>query len=56
MRKVLRPAKHMTGVTHDSVVFMYMLMKEITINVEEIFTQNMMKFRNKFRRIFCFEG
>ncbi|KAH0685359.1 hypothetical protein KY290_016637 [Solanum tuberosum] len=40
---VLLPAKHLTEVTRDMVVLVYMLMKGMPINVGAILRQNMMK-------------
>uniref|UniRef100_M1DG69 Putative plant transposon protein domain-containing protein n=1 Tax=Solanum tuberosum TaxID=4113 RepID=M1DG69_SOLTU len=53
---VLLPAKHLTEVTRDKVVLVYMLMKEMPINVGAILRQNMMKFRNNLRWRFCYGG
>uniref|UniRef100_M1E0W6 Putative plant transposon protein domain-containing protein n=1 Tax=Solanum tuberosum TaxID=4113 RepID=M1E0W6_SOLTU len=53
---VLLPAKHLTEVTQDRVVLVYMLMKGMPINVGEILRQNMMKFRNNLRWRFCYRG
>ncbi|KAG5606520.1 hypothetical protein H5410_028012 [Solanum commersonii] len=53
---VLLPAKHLTKVTRDRVVLVYMLMKGMPINVGEILRQNMMKFRNNIRWHFSYEG
>ncbi|KAG5594233.1 hypothetical protein H5410_035465 [Solanum commersonii] len=41
---VLLPAKHVTEVTQDRVVLVYMLMKGMPINVGAILRQNMTKF------------
>ncbi|KAG5606879.1 hypothetical protein H5410_028371, partial [Solanum commersonii] len=46
---VLLPSKHVTEVTRDRVVLVYMLMKGMPINVGAILRQNMMKFRNNLR-------
>ncbi|KAG5572506.1 hypothetical protein H5410_062272 [Solanum commersonii] len=46
---VLLLAKHLTEVTRDSVVLVYMLMKGMHVNVGAILRQNMMKFRNNLR-------
>lgn len=43
---VFVPAKDLTDVTRDRVVLVYMLMKEMPINLGVILRQNMMKFRN----------
>ncbi|KAG5581078.1 hypothetical protein H5410_051705 [Solanum commersonii] len=51
---VLLPAKHLTEVTRDRVVLVYMLMKRMPINVGAILRQNMIKFRNNMRRRFCY--
>uniref|UniRef100_M1D8Y2 Putative plant transposon protein domain-containing protein n=1 Tax=Solanum tuberosum TaxID=4113 RepID=M1D8Y2_SOLTU len=51
---VLLPAKHLTDVTRDRVVLVYMLMKGMSINVGTILSQNMMKFRNNLRWRFCY--
>ncbi|KAH0712066.1 hypothetical protein KY289_008025 [Solanum tuberosum] len=53
---VLLPAKHMTEVTRDRVVLVYMLMKGMPINVGAILRQNMMKFWNNMRWRFCYGG
>uniref|UniRef100_M1E149 Putative plant transposon protein domain-containing protein n=1 Tax=Solanum tuberosum TaxID=4113 RepID=M1E149_SOLTU len=53
---VLLPAKHLTEVTRDRVVLVYMLMKGMPINVGAILRQNMMKFRNNLRWRFCYGG
>ncbi|KAH0763513.1 hypothetical protein KY290_019586 [Solanum tuberosum] len=53
---VLLPAKHLTEVTRDRVVLVYMLMKGMPINVGVILRQNMMKFRNNLRWRFCYGG
>ncbi|KAH0665669.1 hypothetical protein KY285_026875 [Solanum tuberosum] len=53
---VLLPAKHLTDVTRDRVVLVYMLMKGMPINVGAILRQNMMKFRNNLRWRFCYTG
>ncbi|KAG5577046.1 hypothetical protein H5410_057180 [Solanum commersonii] len=51
---VLLLAKHLTDVTRDRVVLVYMLMKGMPINVGAILRQNMMKFRNNLRWRFCY--
>uniref|UniRef100_M1DRI3 Putative plant transposon protein domain-containing protein n=1 Tax=Solanum tuberosum TaxID=4113 RepID=M1DRI3_SOLTU len=53
---VLLPAKHLTEVTRDRVVLVYMLMKRMPINVEAILRQYMMEFRNNLRWRFCYGG
>uniref|UniRef100_M1DFB8 Putative plant transposon protein domain-containing protein n=1 Tax=Solanum tuberosum TaxID=4113 RepID=M1DFB8_SOLTU len=53
---VLLPAKHLTELTQDRVVLVYMLMKGMPINVGAILRQNMMKFRNNLRWRFCYGG
>ncbi|KAG5600524.1 hypothetical protein H5410_031894 [Solanum commersonii] len=53
---VLLPAKHLTEVTRDRVVLVYMLMKGMPIKVRAILRQNMMKFRNNLRWRFCYES
>uniref|UniRef100_M1DYX5 Putative plant transposon protein domain-containing protein n=1 Tax=Solanum tuberosum TaxID=4113 RepID=M1DYX5_SOLTU len=53
---VLLPVKHLTEVTRDRVVLVYMLMKGMPINVGAILRQNMMKFRNNLRWRFCYGG
>ncbi|KAH0758007.1 hypothetical protein KY290_021500 [Solanum tuberosum] len=53
---VLLPSKHLTEVTRDRVVLVYMLMKGMPINVGAILRQNMMKFRNSLRWRFCYGG
>ncbi|KAH0761200.1 hypothetical protein KY290_017273 [Solanum tuberosum] len=53
---VLLPAKHLTDVTRDRVVLVYMLMKGMPINVGAILRQNMMKFRNNLWWRFCYDG
>ncbi|KAH0688947.1 hypothetical protein KY289_016305 [Solanum tuberosum] len=53
---VLLSAKHLTEVTRDRVVLVYMLMKEMPNNVGAILRQNMMKFRNNLRWRFCYRG
>ncbi|KAH0708916.1 hypothetical protein KY284_010343 [Solanum tuberosum] len=53
---VLLPAKHLTEVTRDRVVLVYMLMKGIYINVGAILRQNMMKFRNNLWWRFFYGG
>ncbi|KAG5581406.1 hypothetical protein H5410_052033 [Solanum commersonii] len=53
---VLLPAKHLTEVTRDKVVLVYMLMKGMLINVVATLRQNMMKFRNNLRWRFCYGG
>ncbi|KAH0679034.1 hypothetical protein KY284_020119 [Solanum tuberosum] len=53
---VLLPAKHLTEVTRDRVVLVYMLMKGMPINVGLILRQNMMKFRNNMRWRFYYGG
>uniref|UniRef100_M1DN14 Putative plant transposon protein domain-containing protein n=1 Tax=Solanum tuberosum TaxID=4113 RepID=M1DN14_SOLTU len=53
---VLLPAKHLTKVTRDRVVLIYMLMKGMPINVRAILRHNMMKFKNNLRWQFCYEG
>ncbi|KAH0661654.1 hypothetical protein KY284_026585 [Solanum tuberosum] len=53
---VLLPLKHLTEVTRDRVVLVYMLMKGMPINVGAILRQNMMKFRNNMRWRFCYGG
>ncbi|KAG5580086.1 hypothetical protein H5410_050713 [Solanum commersonii] len=53
---VLLPAKHLTKVTRDRVVLVYMLMKGKPINVWAILRQSMVKFRNNMRWRFCYEG
>ncbi|KAH0717889.1 hypothetical protein KY285_013920 [Solanum tuberosum] len=46
---VLLPAKHLTEVTPNKVVLVYMLMKGTPIIVGAILRQNMMKFRSNLR-------
>ncbi|KAG5576880.1 hypothetical protein H5410_057014 [Solanum commersonii] len=53
---VLLPAKYLTEMTRDGVVLVYMLMKEMPINVGAFQRQNMMKFRNNLRWRFCYGG
>ncbi|KAG5600906.1 hypothetical protein H5410_032276 [Solanum commersonii] len=53
---VLLPAKHLTKVTMNRVVLVYMLMKGLPINVGAILRQNMMKFRNNLRWNFYYGG
>ncbi|KAG5594110.1 hypothetical protein H5410_035342 [Solanum commersonii] len=53
---VLLPAKHLTDVTRDRVVLVYMLLKGMPINVGAILRQNMIKFRNNLRWRFCYGG
>ncbi|KAH0709561.1 hypothetical protein KY284_010988 [Solanum tuberosum] len=53
---VLLPAKHLTEVTRDRVVLVYMLMKGMPINVGEILRKDKMKFRNNLRWRFCYGG
>uniref|UniRef100_M1DXH1 Putative plant transposon protein domain-containing protein n=1 Tax=Solanum tuberosum TaxID=4113 RepID=M1DXH1_SOLTU len=53
---VLLPTKHLTEVTRDRVVLVYMLIKGMPINVEAILKQNMMNFRNNLRWRFCYGG
>ncbi|KAH0761708.1 hypothetical protein KY290_017781 [Solanum tuberosum] len=53
---VLLPVKHLTEVTRDRVVLVYMLIKGMPINVGAILRQNMMKFRNNMRWRFCYGG
>ncbi|TMW87778.1 hypothetical protein EJD97_019496 [Solanum chilense] len=53
---VFLPAKDLTDVTRDRVVLVYMLMKEMPINVGAILRQNIMKFRNNLRWRFCYGG
>ncbi|KAH0715114.1 hypothetical protein KY284_008019 [Solanum tuberosum] len=53
---VLLPTKHLTEVTRDGVVLVYMLMKGMPINVGAFLRQNMMKFRNNLRWRFCYGG
>ncbi|KAH0646412.1 hypothetical protein KY284_034296 [Solanum tuberosum] len=53
---VLLPAKHLTEVTRDRVVLVYMLMKGMSINIRAILRQNMMKFRNNLRWRLCYGG
>uniref|UniRef100_M1D9F4 Putative plant transposon protein domain-containing protein n=1 Tax=Solanum tuberosum TaxID=4113 RepID=M1D9F4_SOLTU len=56
MCSVLLPTKHLTEVTRDRVVLVYMLMKGMPINVGGILRQNMMKFWNNMRWRFCYGG
>ncbi|KAH0679319.1 hypothetical protein KY284_020404 [Solanum tuberosum] len=53
---VLLPTKHLTDVTRDRVVLVYMLMKGMPINIGAFLRQNMMKFRNNLRWRFCYGG
>ncbi|KAH0669888.1 hypothetical protein KY285_024024 [Solanum tuberosum] len=53
---VLFPAKHLTEVTRDRVVLVYMLMKGMPINFGAILRQNMMKFQNNMWLRFCYGG
>ncbi|KAG5583025.1 hypothetical protein H5410_053652 [Solanum commersonii] len=53
---VLLSAKHLTEITRDRVVLVYILMKGMPINVEAILGQNMMKFQNNMRWHFCYKG
>ncbi|KAH0717181.1 hypothetical protein KY285_013212 [Solanum tuberosum] len=53
---VLLPAKHLTEVTRDRVVLVYMLMNGMPINVGSILRQNMMKFQNNMRWRFYYGG
>lgn len=46
---VLFPANNFSKVMRDRVVLIYMLMKVMPINIEEILRQNMMKFGNNMR-------
>ena len=53
---VFLPSKHLTDVTWDRVVLVYMLMKGMLVNVGAILKQNMMMFRNNFRWGFYYGG
>ena len=53
---VFLPSKHLTDVTWDRVVLVYMLMKGMPVNVGAILKQNMMMFRNNFRWGFYYGG
>ncbi|KAG5615804.1 hypothetical protein H5410_015628, partial [Solanum commersonii] len=53
---VLLPTKHLTEVTRDRVVLVYMPMTGMPINVGAILRQNMMKFRNNLRWRFYYGG
>uniref|UniRef100_M1DJB3 Putative plant transposon protein domain-containing protein n=1 Tax=Solanum tuberosum TaxID=4113 RepID=M1DJB3_SOLTU len=53
---MLLPAKHLSEVTRERVVLVYMLMKEMSITVGAILRQSMMKFRNNLRWRFWYGG
>lgn len=53
---VFLPAKHLTELTRDTTVLVYMLIKGMPINVGAILIQIMMKFRNNVRWGFFYEG
>lgn len=50
----LLPGKHMTDVTREGVVFIYRLMKGLSVNVGAILRQNMPKFWTNKRWCFCY--
>ncbi|KAH0709064.1 hypothetical protein KY284_010491 [Solanum tuberosum] len=50
----LLPCKHTTDVTRERVVLIYRLMKGLSVNVEAILKQNMLKFRTNKRWRFCY--